>query len=85
VNQIVVEGLMIIAAGSAYATSRPPVLARARRGSRDLPDRDGPERTPPEVTGEAETVAVGERWIFPASVGLAAMLGTVAARAAMML
>ena len=76
---------MIIAAGRAYATSRPPMLARARRGSRDLPDRDGPERTPPEVPGEAEAPEVGDRWIFPASVGLAAMLGTVAARAAMLL
>lgn len=76
---------MIIAAGRAYATSRPPMLARARRGSRDLPDRDGPERTPPEVTGEVEPAAVADRWIFPASVGLAAMLGTVAARAATLL
>ena len=76
---------MIVAAGRVYVTSRPPMLARARRGSRDLPDRDGPERTPPEVTREAEIATVGDRWIFPASVGLAAMLGTVVARAAMLL
>ena len=84
-NQIVVEGLMIVAAGRVYVTSRPAMLARARRGSRDLPDRDGPERTPPEAGAEVEAPAAGDRWIFPASVGLAAMLGTVVARAAMLL
>jgi hypothetical protein len=81
-NQVVVEGLMVIAAGRAYAASRPPVLARPRRGSRDLPDRDAPDRSPPEAPAETEVAEVGDRWIVPASVGLAAMLGTVVARAA---
>lgn len=76
---------MVIAAGRAYAASRPPALARPRRGSRDLPDRDGPGRTPPEAPAETPEVEVADRWILPASVGLAAMLGTVFARAAMMI
>ena len=79
------EGLMVIAAGRAYAGSRPPVLARPRRGSRDLPDRDAPERTPPETPASRPVLAGSDRWILPASVGVAAMLGTVVARAAMMI
>lgn len=76
---------MVIAAGRAYAASRPPKLARPRRGSRDLPDRDGPGRTPPENPAATPELTVADRWILPASVGLAAMLGTVFARAAMMI
>jgi hypothetical protein len=85
VNQVVVEGLVMIAAGRAYVAARPPVLARPRRGSRDLPDHDAPPRMPAQPPAEAEPVAASDRWIVPASVGLAAMLGTVAARAAMLL
>jgi hypothetical protein len=84
-NQVVVEGLLVIAAGRAYAGSRPPVLARPRRDSRDLPDRDGPERKPPETPASTPVIHVSDRWILPASVGVAAMLGTVVARAAMMI
>ena len=83
-NQVVVEGLMVIAAGRAAVAGRPGALARPRRGSQDLPDRDAPERTPPETPAATPLFDVGERWILPASVGLAAMLGTVFARAAMM-
>lgn len=78
------EGLIVIAAGRAAVSARPGVLARPRRGSQDLPDRDAPERTPPDVPAATPPFVIGERWILPASVGLAAMLGSVVARAAMM-
>ena len=85
VNQLVVEGLIVLAAGRACVSSRPLELARPRRGSQDLPDRDAPERARPDAP-DAVPAAVGvDRWILPASVGLAAMLGTVVARAAMMI
>ena len=84
-NHVVLEGMLVIAAGRAYVASRPPVLARPRRGSRDLPDRDAPERKPSEVPDVAEAPPAPDRWMVPASVGIAAVLGTVAARAAMLL
>ena len=76
---------MVIAAGRAYVSSRPPALARPRQGSRDLPDRDGPERKPPETPAATPVVELGDRWILPASVGVAAIVGTFVARAAMMI
>ena len=82
---MVLEGLLVIASGRAYVASRPPTLARPRRGSRDLPDYDAPERTRPEVDAETPAAPVVDRWILPASVGLAAMFGTVVARAAIMM
>lgn len=84
-THLVVEGLVVIAAGRACLTSRPPKLARPRRGSWDLPDRDAPARTPLEAPVEAPVAEPTDRWILPASVGVAAMLGTVVARAAIMI
>ena len=83
-NEVVVEGMLVIAAGRAYIASRPPVLARPRRGSADLPDRDAPGRLPserPEVSAPAVHV---DRWLVPA-VGIAAVVGGIVARAATVL
>jgi hypothetical protein len=85
VDQVVVEGLLMVVAGRVYVGSRTPALARTRRGSADLPDRDAPERThtPDEVVVPSARGADG-RWLRPASFGLAAVVGTVLARAAVL-
>jgi hypothetical protein len=80
-----VEGLLVVAAGRVYVGSRMPALARPRRGSADLPDRDAPAR-PASDDAVVPVVSVhGERWLRPASYGLAAVVGTVLARAVMLI
>ena len=85
VEQVVVEGLLVIAAGRVYVSSRMPALAHPRRGSADLPDRDAPTWTVPDETVVPAASASGDRWRRPASVGLAAVVGTVLARAVMLI
>ena len=83
-NEVVVEGMLVIAAGRAYYASRPPALARPRRGSADLPDRDAPARSPSEERHVSKLPVQGDRWLVPA-VGLAAVVGGIVARAAIVL
>jgi hypothetical protein len=85
VDELVVEGMLVVAAGRAYAHSRPPVLALPRRGSQDLPDRDAPERSPSEPQTLVLRSRGATRWRLTASVGIAAVVGGVIARAAVLL
>ncbi len=85
-HEVVVEGMLVVAAGRAYVSSRPGVLARPRRGNIDLPDRDAPERTPSEPPVVAVRTGGADRWLVPAaSLGLAAVVGGAIARAAVVL
>ena len=84
-DQVIVDGMLVIAAGRVYASSRPPVLARPRRGNADLPDHDAPDRTPDDLPETVELESAGDRWIVPASLGLIAVAGTIVARAVLLL
>ena len=79
------EGLLVIAAGRVYVGSRTPALASPRRGSADLPDRDAPARTAPDEVAVPVVSGAGDRWRRPASFGIAAVVGTVLARAVMLI
>jgi hypothetical protein len=85
VNQVVVEGMLVIAAGRAYVSSRPPVLARPRRGSADLPDRDAPDRTAPQETAVTPRQHASDRWGLPASAGLVVLVSGIVAGTARVL
>jgi hypothetical protein len=85
VDELVVEGMLVVAAGRAYAHSRPPVVARPRRGSQDLPDPDAPDRAPAGTPTLVMRRRGADRWRLTASVGLAAVVGGVIARAAVLL
>jgi hypothetical protein len=86
VHEVVVEGMVVVAAGRVYATSRPGVLARPRRGNVDLPDLDAPERSPAEPPAPVVRGGSADRWLVPAaSLGLAAVVGGAIARAAIVL
>jgi hypothetical protein len=84
-NEVVFEGMLVIAAGRMYVSSRPPALARPRRGSADLPDRDAPERSSSPERSVAPSTQGTDRWVVPASVGLVAVVGGIVARAAMLI
>lgn len=84
-NQVVVEGLLVMAAGKVYVSSRPPVLARPRRGPADLPHRERPDvPAPEERTAELPRGRTRSRWLLPTSVGVATVAGLVG-RAAVLL
>ena len=79
------EGLLVVAAGRRWADSRPPALARPRRGDVDLPDGDAPERDTPAAPAPVAPDPGSGRRRRPASNGLTAIVRTVLARATLLI
>jgi hypothetical protein len=86
-KHVIAEGMLLLAGARAATSSWTPAPARPRRGSADLPDRDGPDGDRRRQGGELDAVhGLGyERWMVPASVGLAAVVAGAVARAAVLL
>ena len=84
VKVIIAEGAALLVAARPWRTTRPPVVARARRGMIDLGDFDAPgrrERLPAEDV-PAPTRGLPSGWVVPVTAALVAAAG---ARAAMVL
>ena len=72
--ELIAEGAALVTAARTWRPSRPPVVARARRGMIDLGDFDAPGRRErlPAADPPAVTKGLSSGWVVPVTAALAA-------------